>query len=795
MDISLTANAFKPTSSFTGEEEPTVLRGQNAVIRGESDRAKIENYIGHKNLSEDYTPTALSGTIAWTAGLQLVTGTSTFFTTELEIGDIIQAGTQRFAVQSIVTDTSFVPDNVPADSGTGQTARVHPVLFEIDKQRGVMAKRGNAIKEEKKDIVFVGDGLLYLNGTSTGFTAAKRPKRLERSATGTYTEFPIGFNASPPFPVFTVGVGGWKGMQAGLFSHMISYWNSVTGGFSNPCAVVKKDGGGTDITLAASGRFGADFTTSLVGMPSNADGFIIWSSQSGGGVTAVNVSNFNEGAWLQSKKIRTTAYTIVDADVSTSADSITLPGHKFLNADSVYTNTTWGPFVADTEYFAIYIDANTLKFASTAALANAKTALDIAALPSSGAAGPWTVRSLSSTDTTFFEYLDAELGATASGDNDPPQDCRWVATFANQRMYISTLGKKTTTKSLGSSPGNYVMPVKAGNSEAAPFDWRVSVGDDITGFAGGVGRLFCQTPINLKFVTPTGKTELARLLGDGTLTAPFSERPFWTKGGISPYNTIVIGTDVFIYNGHTLWRSPSNADGANEPYEIGLPVNDLTASWAQGLALLGECQKNQQLCLISSGSKLNAAGFWCSEILPYSLQKNQWQPIILVSDDTRDMIISGVATVNGRMEFLAGGRAPASAHTVSTFRYDELPATPTPVPWYVAFQPVSLNNERQQKMVRFLRVTAHITGGILQIFGARAGGDISIDAIEQGIHSISGDIPVPDSAALTRQFEIKYLVKGLQLAGVRISGVWAGTGEVNRVDEIVATCSLHGIGQ
>ena len=791
-EVSLLPDGFIPTTSFSGGERPTVIRGKNCVIRAEPGRTKIETYPGSKDLSENYNIASetLTGTMTWTVNTNAVVGSGTAFKTQLHIGQHILVGTEPCVVNRITDDTNFVADRPASATQTAVSARYLYTLFEIGRKRGVM-RRGNAIEIDRKDILVVGDGALYLNGTTTGVTATRQPQRLQRAVDGTYTAYALGFPVAPPAPVITETTGGWKGMQAGSQSHMIAYWNSLTDETSNPCEVIKKNGGGTALTIAASGRYEFDFTTSLVNMPANADGFKIFSSQSGGGVAAVNTSNYNQGAWLESARIRTTAYTIVDADVDPATDKITIRGHKFRTADSIFFNTTWGPFTADVEYFAIYIDANTIQAAATAADANAKTAINIAGDPG---VGSHTIRSLNSADKTYIEYLDAEMGAVASGNNDQPPECEYVTEFANQIHWLSALGKTTTTNPLGTSPGNYVLPSKVGNIGAAPSDWRVSVGDEITGFANGIGRLFCLTANGIPFVTPTGKTELARLTPT-LLDMPFSSRPFWTKGGISPNNLIVVQGDVFVYTGRTLLRSPSNADTNVVPYEIGLPVSDLTASWYDGHALLGHCPKNQQICIISSATHKNTAGYWVSQILPYSLQKNEWQPIIELTSDTRDMIVSGVATVGGRMEFLAGGRAPAGAYTISTFQYDERPTSTTPVPYYFALQPSDAGQESKQKYIKTYRVTGRVTSPIIQVHGAEAGEDISISDIENGTNSLSGNIALTTTTGINRAFFAQQLVKKLQLFTIRFSGEWAGTGEVDRIDEIVLGVGVHGMKQ
>lgn len=791
MEISLVPNtAFVPTSAFSGEEPPTVIRGENCVIRAQSGRTKIENYLGSKNLSETYdiASESLTGTLSWSAGSDSVSGSGTAFTTALHVGQGLLVGTEPCFVRRIVSDTSFYADRVGQLGQSGVTARYLWTLQELNKQRWVI-RRGSAFLRDRKDIIYCGDGTPYLNGSSLSVTATRRPKRLQRAVAGTYTDVAIGFDKVPRPPVVTASTGGWKGMLAGKYSFMFSFWNSVDDSYSNPCGVVKQDGGATDITIAAGGRFGLDLTTTLADMPSNADGIVIWGSQSGGGVTTTNDSNFASGAWSEVRRMRTTAYSVVDADVDPSTDQVTISGHKFRTADSIYVGgaAVAAGLVTGTEYFVIYVDANTIKFATTAANANAGTAIDITADPG----GTMSVRSCKiSDDTTFFEYLDAEMGGVASGNNNPPPDCEFVTEFANQMMCVSALGNATATKPLGTSPGAYVLTEKPGNRGGFPAEWRVSVGDEITGFANGVGRLFCLTANSMPFVTPTGRTELARLLPTG-LDLPFTSRPFWTKGGVNPFNVIVVQGDVFVYTGRTLLRSPTNADQNVVPYEIGLPIADLTANWTDGHTFLGHCGKNQQICIISSGTRQNSAGYWVSEILPYSLQKNEWQPVITLSSSTADMIVSGVATVNGRMEFLAGGRKTGGAYEIRTYRYDENAGAA--VAWYVAFQPSDIGEDQRLKRIKSFRVTAKTVTGIIQVHGAAVGdGEISLTDIAAGSNSISGNITVPASTGVEREGLIKREVTNLTNFTVRYADEWSGSGDNTSLHKLVLDVELHG---
>jgi hypothetical protein len=706
LPISLIPSRFAPTTGLTGAEPVNIFRGKNCRLRGDLDVPRFEVYAGSKDLGEAYDllTETLTGTISTATGSQIVTGAGTNFVTELRPGQmIITSGGEPLVVKRIESNETFFTERPVSAGETAVQGRFMPVLFEIDKTRGSL-RRGNAIKGDKNDILLVGSGFFRRNGAFTGFFATRRPKRLEYQPNGGYIEFPFGFETVPPVPVVTIGTGGSKGMMAGKYSFMISYWNSVTDGFSNPSAVLKKDAANADITIAAGGKFSFSFSAAVAAKPANADGFIIWGNLSGGGVPATNQTNFDNGPWYRAAKVKISA--------------------------------------------------------------------------------------LGGGDTYDLEYLDAEVGAVASGDNNAPPECEFVAEFANNVFFISCLGKKTETNALGTSPGNYVIPAKGSNKEAAPYDWRVSLEDEITGFASGIGRLFCLTTKGVPFVTPTGRTELARLVP--TLQdIPFTSRPFWTKGGISPYNITVVQSDVFAFTGGKPLRSPSGADENQIPFNLGAPVEDLLKGVADGYVFVKHDPKNQQVCYILSATRKNAQGYWISEILPFDLQTNSWQPVIEISSPIRDMIVCGADTIDNRLEFLAGGRFPlANGFFVSTFRYDE-PAG-VPVPYYFAIQPTDNGADGRSKQIRAIRATGRMSSPIVQIHGAQANGDISISDIENGTNSLSGNIALSSSANIQHQLEKNYLVKNLQLWSLRFSGVWSGAGEPDRVEELVVQVEVHG---
>lgn len=80
--------------------------------------------------------------------------------------------------------------------------------------------------------------------------------------------------------------------------------------------------------------------------------------------------------------------SFVDGDVNTSTDSITLTSHSFADLNKVRLNNESGTLPGGlnntTDYFVIYVDANTIKLASSYANAEADTAVDITSASGGG---------------------------------------------------------------------------------------------------------------------------------------------------------------------------------------------------------------------------------------------------------------------------------------------------------------------------------------------------------------------------------------------------------------------------
>lgn len=715
---SLRASLFTPTSNLAGDPRPSVFRGENLVLRGTVDAPYFEAFPGNLDLNEtfDLTGFALSGLITYVAGSTTVTGSGTSFKTELHIGQLILTeigANEVFCVTEIVSDTTFICAKAPSTSDVDMVAYRLPQLSEMDKKRVAMLS-GNAIKLPKGHIIAVGSGDVYVNGSvlpGTSLVAAPQAKAaIYRPTTNDYDVRALGFASAPPKPEVTIITGGTKRQTFGKFSFMVAYWTGTpegTDGYSNPCEVIKQTPASVDIEITAvNQKFQFDFTPSLVGMPANAKGFVIYGSLagkktlavvSGGGTTttsSTNQGNFENGPWYRIAKVLTTD----------------------LAAGDLYT----------------------------------------------------------------FDYLDSDIYEEVTGDNYAPPNAEFVCRVEGKPMYLSCYGKATTSAPLGSNPGPMAFLSKFGNPDGVPPAWSASVGGDIIGWFEGVGRWFLMTANSLEFIVPTG------LPPDSDLQ--IISRPYWRTGSANRYSVILVDDTLVGFSRGKIYKSVGNGDETVKKYDFGQYVEDIVRTWTAGHVYVA--QDKQQICFIHTASHKNSAGYWCSRVLPYSIALDAFLPEIVLSSSDNDMIVSGVATVDENMEFIAGGRTKAGTLEARTYRFGAGTA-PASMPYYLAWQPTDDGMENASKQIHSLRLTGKFKSPVIQIHGARPGQDIDINDIQNGTNALATKT-FASTSEITRYLQEDIRVKNLGIYTVRLAGTWDGAGIADRLDELVVEVSTHG---
>ena len=297
--------AYHPSAANTGNENPTVLRGKNAILHGSEGSYYFRSFKGIKNLNEPIPIVQMSGTISYTEGSVEVTGQGTAFKEELRFGQKILTGNplQVLVVEDIVDDEAIIVQRVPDASGTDEAAYKPAHLFDINNHRGTLIW-GNAIKWDRGNITAVGEGRLRMDGEVLPGESLTATRRLQIAlfdpATQQYDIGRMGFDSAPPANGVSISIvpGGTKNPSIGRYSFRYSWANSKTGyGFSNPSDVIKLDASSNPIAITATNqRFQLDFSAALPSRPANCDAIIIYRSKFTGAAESLVISA--EGPWF-----------------------------------------------------------------------------------------------------------------------------------------------------------------------------------------------------------------------------------------------------------------------------------------------------------------------------------------------------------------------------------------------------------------------------------------------------------------------------------------------------------------
>jgi hypothetical protein len=400
--------------------------------------------------------------------------------------------------------------------------------------------------------------------------------------------------------------------------------------------------------------------------------------------------------------------------------------------------------------------------------------------------GPWyRDRTITAADAPGgiyeFEYLNSELGTEkVTINNDAPYDAEFVHSLIGSPIFVSCQGKGHAGKPNGTSPGPFIQPAKPNNIEAAPRGHpnvvSTSPVEDILGALPVSARLFLMTRNRLNFASFTGNPAF-----------PVTIRPFWKRGFANPFNLTVVDEYLYAATTQGFTRAAHEGDGNLGPDDFSEKVTEFVAGWNLGHTLSAHDPKNEAVVFFYSGAYKNAAGFWVTIALPFLWRQGFWNPPIVIESGQRDMIVSGVVTINGYLEFLAGGRKADGTIQVDTFRFDEgnQPGeTAEVVSWQIAWQFSDDGDDRLAKIVKGLSLTAKTTNASFGIFGSRSGSLIDTDALEKGSNFALFSQPIPNSAEITVSEWKKFVVRELLLYTVAVEGVWNGAGVKDRVDEV-----------
>ena len=405
--------------------------------------------------------------------------------------------------------------------------------------------------------------------------------------------------------------------------------------------------------------------------------------------------------------------------------------------------------------------------------------------------GPWHFVLQNSTVATAggtfnVEWLDAQIERNPIVDftvpDDPPPDAEFVAMLNNVPIWISCQGAGST------SPGPWIFPAKPGNIEAAPagLAFSTSPPEIILGCVTASGRLYLLT---------TGHLQIAQ--GTPSEVTPVIIQPYWKTGFDNPYQVVAVNDNLFGFpvSGPTRSAASFISTGTNDVSPdkgFAADVQEIVSTWTSGHVLVAHDPVNDAICFFYSAAELNSSNFWTTKVLVFGLRQNAWIGEVTMSSTTQDMIVSGVATVGGYLEFLCGGRLANNTVSVGTYRFDQ-PAGAA-VNWYAAGAFTDMGSEQRNHVVKSVAATGLFTSANVGVFGAGPTESVPVTALEAGNSgSETGAILLSNSSTVSLTQRVLVNVPDMRVSTVRIEGAYAGSGSNNRVDELLEEFAVSGV--
>lgn len=270
--------------------------------------------------------------------------------------------------------------------------------------------------------------------------------------------------------------------------------------------------------------------------------------------------------------------------------------------------------------------------------------------------GPWfyyttvTDTDVSPAGGTFdIEWLDAEVvvNELVSFNNDPPTDAEGVANLNNIPVWWGCQGQGNSTNPTQTNRGPFLCPAKPTNVEAAPLELSFSSSppEIILWVVSAQGRLYLLTANHLQIAQSTPDPAVPILI-----------RPYWKDGFAGPDQLVFVNGNLYGYPMAGPSRSVGEGDEIEAERDWAADVSEITKHWNPGHVTVGYDPSRDMVVFIHSADHRNDAGFWTSRMLGFGISQGFWVLDRLMTDNTRDQIVSGIATVADHLELLVGGR-------------------------------------------------------------------------------------------------------------------------------------------
>ena len=771
---------FVPTTSISGSESPYIFRGENCWIRLSRDPNNVyaEGYTGSQDLGEAVATKTLTGTLAWSTSSLICTGTAALFLTELHLGQVVMGDggvglTEVFVVEKITDNTHFTFSKLPLTTASAKTGYVLGVIQAVGTDRATFT-RGSVVRFPKGHLLGVGDGEVKINGASLSatFNLSRTPRfALYNPATNTYTQDTVGI-AKPTVPItlaaltVTVLAAPTLNISASTNASPIVI---TTGAVAN--------GVYTGETVYISGHLvntnanGTWVATKLTATTFSLNG------STGNGVGGATGTVASEPSQMQAG-----TYNIRICAKNTQTLGFSQPSEV-----TIPITLTAGQSIQITFNSAMVTDQDAYDIYGTQFEDNSTTTIQAAYM------GPWyLVQTVTAsmlqdvahptgreTGTSFvFSYADAEIVNSTqilTFDNFAPVDAEYVDIINGIPMYFSSLGQGNTGATTGTSPGPSAVPSKPSNPEAIFLNKALTMagGDYIIGEFNAKARIYALGQNTLQNVVLT-------TLDD----EPITFRSLWTCGFRNPYNATFVKEYIYAFSTQQIVRGVAGGDDSTIEFEFTADVRDYVKAWPTGHIFAGYDPKNRAVCFFySAAEKRNQSGtnYWVTIVLPFLLDKQVWNPPIILKKTNADFIVSGVATVGNQLTFVAGGKNSGGTVATGTYVFDG--GDTDQKDWYIAWNYADDEFDLDPKSLRKQATTGTFqNGATLQLFGFPVSGALTITDLETGSNAV-GSVSIPSSASLTRNPPSVLDATGLAMYALRLSGSY--TTVPMRLDELI----------
>jgi hypothetical protein len=271
--------------------------------------------------------------------------------------------------------------------------------------------------------------------------------------------------------------------------------------------------------------------------------------------------------------------------------------------------------------------------------------------------------------------------------------------------------------------------------------------------------------------------------------APIAFRSLWNTGFRNPYNLVFVKEYLYAFSTQKIVRSVAGGDDSEMEFEFAGDVRDYVVNWETGHVIMGYDPKNRAVIYFYSAYE-RRSGYWVTLALPFLLDKQVWNPPIILKKANTDFIVSGAATVGETLTFLAGGRTSTGSIVVGTYVFDG--GDSEQKSWFLAWNYSDDGAELNAKTIKGFTVTGRFSSATdtkIKVYGVEIDGAFDFTSLQDGTNP-QYEYVFGDTAGDIVRKRFRMADAGVYpLYTLRMEGSY--TSNVDRLDELVAKIEVN----